>query len=435
MKVVLKRQREQPVSETGDPSRSAGPVPYQAVIALAALAGGLALLARMWRFQGRRSPHVGDGWRLRPVRFHPSMERIDPDERATIASLVDTMRKIHQATCTDYGHAVRATHAKSHGLLAGTVRVLDGLPPQFAQGLFAEPRCYPAVLRFSTQPGDMLDDNVSSTRGLAIKVIGVRGARLPDSEGEVTQDFVMQDTPEFQAADARSFLRRFSLLGATANTGQEWKKAFSTLMRGVESLMERAGARSPTLCSFGGHPMTHMLAETYYTQAPILYGAYVAKLAAVPVSGSLQRLIGRELDLTGKPNGLREAVVNFFRTNGGMWELRAQLCTDPARMPIEDASVRWPERLSPYIPVARITVPPQEAWSEGRSRAIDDGLSFSPWHGLAAHRPLGSIMRARKIVYEESARFRAEHNRVPIREPRSLDEVIGEASALEHAAR
>lgn len=407
-----------------------------ALAAVAAIGAGVALAA--WRLRtARHGLRDGRGRTLRPLRYHPSMETSDESERATVASLIETMRKIHQATFSDYGHAVRATHAKSHGLLIGTLRVLDGLPFDLAQGLFAEPRCYPVVLRFSTQPGDILDDNVSSTRGLAIKVIGVEGERLPGSEQDVTQDFVMQDAPVFQSPDARSFLRSFKLLAATAETGQEWKKALSTVMRGVESLVERAGGLSPTLRSLGGHPMTHMLAETFYTQAPLLYGPYMAKLSAAPVSGSLQRLIGRQLDLRGKPNGLREAVVEFFRTRGGVWELRAQLCTDPARMPIEDASVRWPEDLSPYVPVARITVPPQEAWSDARSQAIDDGLSFSPWHGLAAHRPLGSIMRARKVVYEESARFRAEHNRLPIHEPRTIDDVLsaGAAHSVQPAGR
>ena len=73
------------------------------------------------------------------------------------------------------------------------------------------------------------------------------------------------------------------------------------------------------------------------------------------------------------------------------------------------------------VPVARITVPAQPAWSEARSAAIDDGLSFSPWHGLAAHRPLGAVNRARKSAYEMSAKFRGDFNRCPIHEPRALD--------------
>jgi hypothetical protein len=48
-------------------------------------------------------------------------------------------------------------------------------------------------------------------------------------------------------------------------------------------------------------------------------------------------------------------------------------------------------------------------------------MAFSPWHGLAAHRPLGSIMRMRKAAYEMSAEFRSTHNHCPMQEPRSLD--------------
>lgn len=67
-----------------------------------------------------------------------------------------------------------------------------------------------------------------------------------------------------------------------------------------------------------------------------------------------------------------------------------------------------------------ITVKPQSAWSKARALAVDDGISFSPWHGLAAHRPLGGIMRARKAAYEMARRFRAERNGRVIQEPREM---------------
>lgn len=277
----------------------------------------------------------------------------------------------------------------------------------------------------STQPGDMLEDSVSSTRGLGIKLIGIDGERLPGSEGQVTQDFVMRYTPAFQAPNVKSFATRFKLLAATADTGQAWKKVFSAVMRGVESVVERVGGESPTLRSLGGHPMTHILGETFYTQVPFLHGPYMAKMSLAPLSPELMALADMPLDLTDKPNGLREAVVDFFRENGGEWEMRVQLCTDLETMPIEDASVRWPEEQSPCVAVARITVPPQVAWSDARSTAVDDGLAFNPWHGLAAHRPLGSIMRARKAVYETSARFRQEHNQHKVEEPRAFQALPG----------
>ena len=97
--------------------------------------------------------------------------------------------------------------------------------------------------------------------------------------------------------------------------------------------------------------------------------------------------------------------------------MRVQLGTDLDTMPIEEASVRWSDEQSPYVAVARITVPPQVAWSDARSTAVDDDLAFNPWHGLAAHRPLGWVMRERKAVYETSARFRQEHNQHKVEEP------------------
>ena len=89
-------------------------------------------------------------------------------------------------------------------------------------------------------------------------------------------------------------------------------------------------------------------------------------------------------------------------------------------MQIENVAAVWPEGMSPFQRVGRITVEPQLAWSEARSLAVDDGMSFAPWHGLAAHRPLGEIMRARKAAYEAARKFRAEKNGRVIQEPREM---------------
>ena len=91
------------------------------------------------------------------------------------------MRGIAQTTLRDYGHTVRSIHAKSHALLEGELTVPEGLPAELAQGMFSHPGTYPVVLRFSTNPGDILDDRVSAPCGLAVKVIGVEGAGLPGS--------------------------------------------------------------------------------------------------------------------------------------------------------------------------------------------------------------------------------------------------------------
>jgi hypothetical protein len=197
------------------------------------------------------------------------------------------------------------------------------------------------------------------------------------------------------------------------------KKVLSSVMRGAEKVLESVGGQSATLMTLGGYPETNPLGDTYYSQAPILLGAYMAKLCVAPASASVMALAKAPVDLKGKPDGLRQAVSEFFAVQSAEWELRAQLCTDLDAMPIEDASKPWPEEQSPYRAVARLVFKPQTSWNDARKRVIDEGMAFNPWHALAAHRPLGSVMRVRKAVYETTAKLRAERNGAHISEPRS----------------
>jgi hypothetical protein len=71
------------------------------------------------------------------------------------------------------------------------------------------------------------------------------------------------------------------------------------------------------------------------------------------------------------------------------------------------------------VPVAQLIVGPQDSWETPRVEKANDALAFSPWHGLAAHQPLGAIMRARKPVYAASADFRLPLNGCPMHEPAS----------------
>jgi hypothetical protein len=356
-----------------------------------------------------------------PIPFEPQFETLEDDEAQTSFDLQTTMRSISTKTYEDSGRAWRSVHAKTHGLLLGELTVLADLPEAYAQGLFAQPATYPVVMRLSTTPGDVLPDDVSTPRGMALKVVGVAGPRVGGSEHDVTQDFVLVNGPVFGAPNARAFLGSAKLLAATTDRAPDFKRLFSAVARGTERALEAVGGASVTIKALGGHPETHPLGETYYSQVPILYGRYMAKVQVAPVSRALTALAGRPVDLAGRPDGLRDAVVEHFARDGGEWELRVQLCTDVDKMPIEDASVEWPEDLSPYVTVARLHAAPQQAYGEERVRRIDEGMQFNPWHALAAHRPLGSIMRVRKAVYAMSKRFRAERNGIEIAEPRDVD--------------
>lgn len=354
---------------------------------------------------------------IRPLPYDPSIETPEKGEAETTQGLIDQMRKIAEITYEDGGHAMRAVHAKSHGVVQGQLIVPQDLPPVLAQGLFAQAGAHDVVMRFSTSPGDILDDKVSTPRGLAIKVFDVEGERLPGSEGATTQDFLLVNGKAFATPNAKAFLANVKLLAATTDKAEGLKKVLSAVLGGAETLVEAVGGKSATLKSLGGHPRTHILGESFFSMAPIRFGDHVAKLGVRPIAPALTALTDKPVDLDGKPDGLREAVAEFFAGQGGEWEVVVQLRTNADTMPIEDAHEPWPEDESPYLPVARLVVGPQASWDEARSPRINDASAFSPWHGIAAHQPLGSIMRVRKAVYQASQAFRLTRTGCPLHEP------------------
>ncbi len=373
------------------------------------------------------TPHV---LAATPVPYTPDVEKVEAYEDDLTVDIADVVMGIIRKTYANGNHALRGIHAKSHAILCGELQVLGDLPAELAQGLFAREAAYPVIMRFSTTPGDVLPDSVSTPRGVAFKVIGVDGPRLPGADG-ATQDFVMVNGPAFATPNGKAFLGNLKLLAATTDRVEGVKVAVSKVLQGTESVIESLGGKSGAVRALGGEPAHHPLGETYFTQVPVRYGAYIAKLSLAPASDTLRDLKGAHINIDAHPYAIREAMIDYFAVHGGDWDLRVQLCTDLDAMPVEDASKVWPEDQSPFITVACLHVPPQTAWSEARSAAVDDGMSFSPWHGIDAHRPLGSIMRLRKSVYEASAHFRSEHAARPMFEPDRLPDAFLEDDGRE----
>lgn len=374
-----------------------------------------------WFMGGPRKRNRHD----QPVRYSPDVETIEPDEGETIRGLEEQFKLILDTTSEDYGHAVRSVHAKGHGLAKGRLTVREGLPNELAQGLFAVPGEHEAILRFSTNAGDILDDSITLPRGLAIKILDVTGERLPGADG-ATQDFVLVNGPAFAAPDPKKFLANLKLLAKTTDKAEGAKKALSAFFRTAETALEAVGGKSALFQTLGGAKPFHPLGQTYFSQTPFRYGDHIAKFQLVPVSG-IKDFAEELVDAHGRPDAIREDMNRLLAEQGGVWELRVQLNTDLEKMPIEDASVVWDEKASPFHTVATLTVPPQTAWEHPVSEATEDALSFSPWHGLAAHQPLGGVNRARKDPYKFSADYRGRFNGCPIHEPRALAE-LGEVA-------
>ena len=120
---------------------------------------------------------------------------------------------------------------------------------------------------------------------------------------------------------------------------------------------------------------------------------------------------------------LRALVESWTTDRETVFDVRVQLRTNAGTMPVEDASVDWPQSESPYRSVATVRLPAQQPYSNARRVFGDDRLAFRPWHGLAAHRPLGSVNRLRRRAYEELGAQRTGLNAVEGTTMRSVDEL------------
>lgn len=357
------------------------------------------------------------------VHYSDAVEVKQPNEDQQTRQVVDSMARVNRLMFEKHRHAIRDAHAKSHGILRGELQIYDNLPQPLAQGLFKTPATYPVIIRLSTAPGAIMPDGQPTFRGMAIKVIGVEGPKfLPDQADALTQDFLLVNHPIIPTGTVETYLEQQLKLEKQAGLSEELQTAQSKLITGVHKLLDVVGLE-PEPNDLGiGKANTHILGETFFSMAALRYGEYIAKLSAVPLSEALQPLRGQEIDARND-SALRDLVVSFFVNQGAEYELRAQLCTDLTRMPVEDGSVEWAEDESPYQPIGKLVIPAQNAYSPARRVYADDVLTFNPFHCLAAHRPLGSIMRARQLAYETSSQYRHQMNAQPRIEPRSIDEL------------
>ena len=294
------------------------------------------------------------------LRYSPAVERPDPEEHVIFDELSRTMQHITRTMASRYRHAYRPVHAKSHGVLVGRLDVLPNLPEPLAQGLFAQAGSYPVILRLSTNPGDLLADNVSSPRGLAVKVLQVAGEKVPSFAEGTTQDFVCINANVFTAPDAKTFLEQITSFAKNLETPEVVKHGVSVAARATNAVLKAVHLPSATLEGIG-EAATHILGESFSTVAPLRYGNYVAKIGFAPGSENLKALTGKSVDLDKDYNALADLIKHFFRKETAVWDVKVQLALAPEHAdekesdkeyPIEAADKKWPEEKSPWQTVA-----------------------------------------------------------------------------------
>ncbi len=356
------------------------------------------------------------------VRYSPEIEVITDDEADLTQQIVAQMGRTNALNSKAAGKGIRDAHAKSHGFLKAVLAVHDDLPIELAQGIFQPGRTYSTAVRLSSAPGVIHGDVVPVARGMALKVIGVEGERLLESDTGRNQDFLFVNIPVLTFGTVRKYKGLLDLLESNVNSPEIVQRAIAAAARAASGAITVAGGTPGALIRGLGRDNHHLLGETYHSMSAFRFGAYMAKLSLAPLSDNVRALTGRQVRNLG-PGTFRDLVVEHFWDEGAEYEVRVQLCRDLHRMPIEDASVLWADDLSPHVGVATLRIAPQDAFSPDRQAYFEDILSFNPWHGVAAHRPLGSINRIRIKAYERSTMARHAANARPQTEPANIADI------------
>lgn len=313
-------------------------------------------------------------------------EVVAADEAARHAEASRALVEVQQRKSERYG-AGRALHRK--GLVAAEAKLIvkPNLPVQAAHGLFAQPGEYTAWVRLSNGGMDVQSDRRPDIRGFAFRVFGVKGE---SALGGLTehQDFSLINQTAFAFPTSERFF------GLVLAAGRGPAALFAWLFRtyGLKAGLAQLKKMGATF----NKPFSGFATERFHSVLPLSCGPHAVKLRLLPPAGLQPRHDARKDWAADLAAHAGKAPLRYT--------LQMQFFVDETRTPIEDASVEWLESDAPFITVADLVV--QAPSSDPAFLTQVERGSFDPWQALAAHRPLGEVMRARKVAYFASQQLR-----------------------------
>ena len=333
-------------------------------------------------------------------------EQAPAGEEAAIAEILKVIKlKLREQFPAGQGDMRRDAHPKHHGALRAELVVEPNLPAEFAVGVFRTPRRYPAWVRFSNGSGTVQADHVRDGRGIAIKLMDVAGAKLTDDETG-TQDFLFINHDVFAVKDASDYVELFHIIERFGRP----TRFFLGPNPFKWHLKELANANKIRV------QISNLLTLQYWTMTPYLMGNTPAKFSMRP-----QVLANTGAPPDSAPDYLRHVMAQQLGHESVAFDFMVQLQADARRMPVEDPRIRWEPSELPWRKVATLRIPTQTFDSPAQLQFAED-LSYSPWHSVPEHQPLGGVNRCRRVIYHAISAFRHEANGRQLIEPNGSEQ-------------
>jgi len=324
-------------------------------------------------------------------------EYLPKDENSYTDKIIAGLRKHLEKSYSD-GNFMRAFHPKIVGVVKAEFIVASDLPKELQVGIFQPGKTYQAWVRFSNAKRNPQSDKKKDLRGMAIKVMGVEGEKLLETEKEATtQDFLLITHPILQTDTVKSFQKGiaslvngpFALLFYALNP-----KNWGTIRRSIQSLKK----------------FSNLLETQYWSTTAYRFGA---ENRAVKYSTRAQIMNKTPYPVNPSDDFLRENMVKSLNEQEVLFDFMVQFQENAETMPIEDPTVEWS---SPFVKLATIKILKQ-VFDAPKQRAFGQNLAYTPWHCIAPHRPIGGANRARKKAYEVLSAFRLGKNGLKSVEP------------------
>jgi len=277
----------------------------------------------------------------------------------------------------------------------------ETLPPLLAQGVFIPGKTYQAWIRFSNGSSNAKQADIKKdARGMAIKLLEVSGKNLSD-ENSSTQDFIMINHPVFFANDPARYLSFMQDI----NSDKFLKKLHIPFALGAKGTWIALNSRNK---------ISNPLQTRYWSMVPYQLGLGDHRQAVKYSARACSTIVS---PIPARPNRdfLREALRTSLQESDACMEFLVQPRTSTS-MSVEDSMTEWKEAQAPFYKVATIHIPKQ-VFDTPEQNKFCENLSFTPWHALVEHKPLGGINRMRKIIYEQISRVRHEMNSTERLEP------------------
>lgn len=311
-------------------------------------------------------------------------------------------------------------HRGDHGTPHGCFPAKFTVQPQNAAGKAAagiadnrnHGTTFPATVRFSNSETTDVQDLRSASIGLALKIDLQRagyseadflaGTQAP---GVREQDFLTGTSRTFLAPDIKDYSWLFE------------KRVDPGITDFVQMILTHPKVLYDRMIApkFRGKSAAPVLLQKEFSGVlPYAWDTHAVKFKFTPCHA----FDPENFPFDHKdPRYQMKMIAQFLAAADACYRMRVQVRPDQLPdqplekvFPIENATVYWPDggavqMSAGFEDVGTIRI------KQGTAPLADqacEALAYNPWHGLKAHQPLGSLSRARLVVYRHSERVRRE---------------------------